>query len=158
VELSVEKNAVIALHSGVSQCTQGVSLMMGVPIVPIGLNRKVVRDACIEGCLEQHFLHCTSSSTRTKSQCLRLALWQGRWIGAERSTGLQRPHMAGKVVRFNEHKLILVAVVERLRWVLLNAEVQGCDTLNGRVGAIVGAGEQLSTTETVLTIATRCED
>jgi len=66
--------------------------------------------------------------------------------------------VAGKVIRFNECNLILVAIVERLRWVLHNAEVQGCDTLNGRIGAIVGNGEQLSTTETVHSVATRRED
>ena len=128
------------------------------PVVPIGLNSKVVPGPRLEGLLEQHHLLCSSSGTRSKPQCFRFALWQGRWIGAERGTSLQRPVVAGKVVRLNEHELVLVAVVEGLIWVLPNAEVQGCDTLNSRIGAVVAVGEQLRTTETVLRLATRRED
>ena len=66
--------------------------------------------------------------------------------------------MASKVVRFNEYGLVLVAVVEGPRRVLLNAEVQGCDALDGRIGAIVGDGEQLRTAETILRVPTGSED
>ena len=126
-----------------------------VPLVPVSLNREVVPGARIEGRLEQHNLIGSSGCTRPESQGLRFTLWQGCRIGAERGASLQRPLVASEVVRLDENKLVLMGVVKRLRCVLLNAEVQRGDALDGRVGAIIRNGEQFSTAESILRIPTR---
>ncbi len=63
VELLVKKNAVIVLTAGLASTYKGQP-DDDVPVVPIGLNHKVVPGPHLEGFLEQHHLLCSSSISK----------------------------------------------------------------------------------------------